>query len=136
MWCVFALITCSSLGSNNTRSASEPTAGIDQAHAVFDPRAAVGNLGEIVLAQLLLLLVTERAMIGGDHLQGILGQALPELFLVPFFAQRRREDILGALEAGYVEVFDGKKKVLRAGLSIGRQAAVARLADLLERFVA
>ena len=40
------------------------TAGIDQAHAVFDPRTSVGNFGEVIASQFLLFFETERAMIG------------------------------------------------------------------------
>ncbi len=44
-------------------------AGVDQAQAMLDARAAVGNFGEVVLAQFFLLLEAERAMVGGDDLQ-------------------------------------------------------------------
>ena len=55
---------------------------IDQLQAVFDARAAVGDLGEIVLAENLLVFETERAMVGGDHLQVVVLEAVPELRLV------------------------------------------------------
>ncbi len=74
-------------------------AGVDQAQPVLDARAAVGNFGEVVPAQLLLFLETERAMVGGNHLQRVLRQPLPQFFLMPFFAQRRREHIFGAFES-------------------------------------
>ena len=103
---------------------------------MLDARAAVRNLGEIVLAELLLLLEAERAMIGGDHLQLVRGQSGPEFLLVPLLAQRRREDVFGALESRYVEIVQRKVQVLRAGLRVGRQAAVAGLAHFLQRLVA
>src|SRR5262249_2633188 len=42
---------------------------IDQAHAALDARAAVGNLAEVVLAELLLLLEAERTMDGRDDVE-------------------------------------------------------------------
>ena len=75
-------------------------------------------------------------MVGGDHLQIVLCEALPELFLVPFLAQRRSENIFGGFKAGHIHVFQRKIKVLRAGFGIGAQSAVARLADFFERVVA
>ena len=51
---------------------------IDQLQAVLDARAAVGDLGEIVLAEDLLVFEAERAMVGGDHLQVIVLEAVPE----------------------------------------------------------
>src|SRR5258708_34121280 len=39
--------------------------GVDQAHAVLDARAAVGNVAEVVFAPLLLSLETERPVNGG-----------------------------------------------------------------------
>src|SRR5260370_1968920 len=112
------------------------SARVDEAQAVFDARSTVGNLGEVVFAQLLLFFEAERTMIGGNHLQRILGQSLPEFFLVPFFAQRRREDVLRSFKSWNIEIFKRKIEVLRTGLGISGQSAVARLADLLESVVA
>ena len=53
------------------------TAMIDQAHAVLDTGAAVGDLAEIVPANLLLVADAERAVIGGDHVQGRIAQPAP-----------------------------------------------------------
>ena len=63
-------------------------------------------------------------------------QPLPQLLLVPLFAQRRREDVLGAFKAGDVEVLNREVQVLRTGLGINRQAAITRFEDLLQRIVA
>src|SRR5882724_632268 len=111
-------------------------AGIHETQAVLDAGAAIGNLGEIVLAELFLLLEAEGAVVGGNNLQSVFGEALPELFLVPLFAERRSEDILGAFKTGGVHIFQGKIQVLRAGLGVSGQAAVARFADFFERVVA
>ena len=111
-------------------------ARIDQAQAVLDAGAAVGDLGKVVLAHLLLVLVAEGAVVGGDHLQAVLGQTGPEFFLVPLFPKRRREDVLGSFEAGDVEVLDGEEEILGTGLRIDGQAAVAGLADLLQGLIA
>ena len=75
-------------------------------------------------------------MIGGNHLQVIVFQSRPQFFLMPFFAQRRSEDILGAFEAGRVHVFERKVKILRTGLGVDRQAAIAGLANFFQRVVA
>src|ERR1700675_614753 len=45
------------------------SAGVDEAEAVLDTGPAVGNFREIILAQFLLLLKAEGAMIGGNDLQ-------------------------------------------------------------------
>ena len=111
-------------------------ARVDEAEAVFYAGAAVGNFCEVVLAQFLLLLEAKRAVVRRDYLKGVLRQSLPEFFLVPFLAQRRREDIFGALEAGSVHVFERKIQILRTSLGVGREAAVARFADFFERVVA
>ncbi len=63
-------------------------------------------------------------------------QSLPQFFLMPFFAQRRGENILGAFEAGRVHVFERKVKILRTGFGIDRQAAIAGLANFFQRVVA
>ena len=55
---------------------------------------------------------------------------------MPFFAQRRSEDVLRAFEAGRVHVFERQIKILRAGLGVDGQAAIAGLADFFERVVA
>jgi len=79
--------------------------GVDEAEAMLNAGAAVGNFGEVVAAQLFLFFEAERAVVGGDDLQMIVGEAVPEFFLVPFFAERRSEDILGSLESGGVHIF-------------------------------
>src|SRR5262249_21303216 len=108
----------------------------NEADAMLDAGAAVGNLGEVVPAQLFLFFEAERAVIGGYDLQVIVSKALPELFLMPLFAERRSEDVFGAFEAGRVHVFERQIKILRTGFREDRQAAVARFADLFERIVA
>src|SRR5262249_41760762 len=54
----------------------------DQVHAGLDSRRAVGDLGEIVLAELLLLFHAERAVVGRDRLQIVSRESPPELLLV------------------------------------------------------
>ena len=55
---------------------------VDQLEAVFDAGTAVGDLGEIVFAKRFLVGEAEGAMIGGDHLQMVVLQAVPEFGLV------------------------------------------------------
>ena len=60
-------------------------------------------------------------------------QAFPQLGLVLLGPQGRREDVLGALEAGPGQLVLGEEEVLRAGLRKRRQAAVPCLAHLVQR---
>ena len=55
---------------------------MEELQAVFDARAAVGNLGEVVFAERLLIFEAERAVVGGDDLQIVFAQAVPELGLI------------------------------------------------------
>ena len=63
----------------------------DEHQAGLDAGRAVGDLREVVLADLLLgrLVHAERAMVGGDDLQVVLRQALPERLLVPLLSKGR-----------------------------------------------
>jgi len=97
---------------------------IDQLQAVLNARSAVGDLSEIVFAEYLLVREAEGAMVGGDHLQVIVLEAVPKLGLVLLGTQGRREHVLGAFEIGPFQVFDREQQVLRAGLREGRDAAV------------
>ncbi len=103
---------------------------------MLDAGAAVGNFGEVVFAELFLLLEAEGAVVGGDDLQRVFGEALPEFFLVPFFAERRRENVFGALEAGHIHVFEREIQILRTGLGVRGETAVTGFADFFERVVA
>jgi hypothetical protein len=71
---------------------------VDEVHAMLDARQAVGDLGEVALAQLLLLLEAERAVVGRDHAEVVGAQPAPELGLVLAGPQRRRAHVLGALK--------------------------------------
>src|SRR6059058_4792112 len=112
------------------------TASVNEAQAVLDAGTAVGNFGEVVLAEFFLFLEAERAMVGGNDLQRVLRKPLPEFFLMPFFAQRRRENVLRALEAGRVHVLKREIQILRASLGVSGQTAIAGFADFFERVVA
>src|SRR5262245_53944911 len=71
---------------------------VDQAHACLDAGRAVRDLREIVAAELFLLLHAERAVIGGDALQIVEGQAAPQFLLLRLLPQRRAHDVLRARE--------------------------------------
>ena len=62
---------------------------MDQLQTVFDAGTAIRDLGEIVFPEHLLILETEWAMIGGDHLQVIVFQTVPQLRQVLFGPQRQ-----------------------------------------------
>ena len=103
---------------------------------MLDAGAAVGDFGEVVAAQFFLFLEAEWAMVGGNYLQMIALQSVPQFFLMPFFAQRRRENVLRAFEAGDVDVFEGKIEILRTGFRIDGKSAITGLAHFFERVVA
>src|SRR5439155_22644287 len=44
---------------------------VDQRHAMFDPGRAVGNIGKVIAAQLLLFLHAERTVLRSDDLQTV-----------------------------------------------------------------
>src|ERR1700704_6720184 len=96
---------------------------------MFDAGTTIGNFGEIVFAQLFLLLETKWTVIRGDDLQGVAGESLPKFFLMPFFAERWRENILRAFESWRIHILEREIKILRAGLRIGRQSTIAGFAN-------
>ena len=71
---------------------------VQQVQARLDARHAVRDLGEVAAPELLLALHAERAVIGRDHLEVVVAQAAPQVLVVVLGAQRRRADVLGALE--------------------------------------
>ena len=75
---------------------------VDQVHPVLDPADAVGDLGEVAEAELLLVLEAEGAVVGGHdgEVVGAQARATGRLVVLVLGAQRRRADPLGALEAG------------------------------------
>ena len=110
---------------------------MDQLHPVLDARTAVGNLREVVHAENLLVGKAEGAMVGGDDLQMIVFQPIPQLRLIFLLTQRRCQDPLRVLEGVVVHrLFEREQKILRARFRKGRQPAVARLAHLIQRVFA
>ena len=123
---------------SSTKRLSEMRSGPDaavvhQAHPRLDAGRAVRNLREVSLAQRLLLLHAERTVVGGNGLQIVERQPAPQPVLRLLRTQRRAHDVLRALEAGLLVVVVREEQVLRAGLGVRRQSAVARLGDHLER---
>ena len=97
---------------------------------MLDARQPVGDLGEVAEAQLLLPLEAERAVVGGHHREVVGAQPPPQRGLVLLGAQRRRADVLGALEVRPREVVGGQEEVLRARLGERVVALVAGLRHL------
>ena len=97
------------------------------------PGPAVGDLREIVLAQDLLVLEAERAVIGGDHLQVVVPKPVPQLGLMLLGSKGRREHVLGALEVRPGQLVLGEKEVLRAGFGECRKAAVTSFPHFVQR---
>src|SRR5690606_18570374 len=104
---------------------------------------AVRDLREVVLAQLLLLLHAERAVVGRHHLELVHAQGLPEELLVALVlgAQRRGGDPLRALELAPLLtvrgqlILEAEVEVLRAGLAEHIGAASTGLRDLHRRLL-
>ena len=113
--------------------AARHAAVVDQAHPVLDPRGAVRDLAEVVYPQNLLVLETERAVVGRDALQIAEPEPPPQVVLVPLLPQRRRHDVLGALEVLLVVAAQVQEQVLGAGLGEHLSAAVPRQGHLFER---
>src|SRR6267154_50067 len=103
---------------------------------MLDAGTTVGNFGEVVLAEFLLFLHTERTMICRYDLQSVFSEALPEFFLIPLFAQRRSEDVFRAFKSWHVHIFQREIQVLRTSLGVGGQAPVTGFANFFERVVA
>src|SRR3954451_8002436 len=109
---------------------------VQQLHAMLDAADAVGDLGEVADADLLLLLEAERAVVGGHHRQLVQAQTLPQVAGVRLVlgAQRRRAHPLRPLEPGLGElVLDRQVEVLRARLPEDVLACVLGRGNLLER---
>src|SRR6266446_2834211 len=102
-------------------------AGVNQAQAMFDAGTAIWNLREVVSTHLLLLLEAKRTMVGGDDLQRVARQSLPEFFLIPFFAERRSEHELRAFKARNILLYQREFRLVRSPCRMSRQPAVARL---------
>ena len=100
------------------------------------PRTPVWDLREIVAAQFFLFLKTKRAMIGGDNLQVILLQAIPQFLLVPFLAQRGSENEFRSFKTGRIEVLERKIQILWTSLGVYRKSPIAGLANFFERIIA
>src|SRR5712671_8246327 len=103
---------------------------------MLDAGTTIGNFGEIVFAQLFLLLETKWAVIRGDNLQRVAGESLPKFFLMPFFAEWRRENILRAFESWRIHIFEREVKILGASFRVSGQAPAACFANFFERLIA
>ena len=75
-------------------------------------------------------------MVGGDDLQVVIAQAAPQMLVMMLRSQRRRAHVLRALELVFgraAQIVLTEEQILRTGLGIRRQAAIARLHHPLER---
>src|SRR5579871_1190208 len=100
--------------------------GLDAGHAVRDLR-------EVVSPELLLPFHAKRTMVGRDHLQIVVTQTTPEMIVVMLRAQRRRANELRAFKLAFTlpggfaaQIVFTTKEILRAGLGVSRQSAIAR----------
>ena len=69
--------------------AAHHPAVMHEVHPVLDPGQAVGDLAEVAHAHVLLAVEVERAVVGADHLEIVVDQALPQLRRVIRGAQGR-----------------------------------------------
>ena len=107
----------------------EDPVGPHQAQAILDPRRAVGDPGEIVLASVLLPDLMEGAMIGRDGLDKPRREAGPQRLLMALGADRRAHHVRRALEAGLLVDRVVEEQVLRARLGEHDLAPAPRLGD-------
>src|SRR5882724_8222402 len=121
--------------SVRTKASLRDAAGINQAHPVLNPRAAVGNLGEVVLSEFLLFFVTERTVISRNHLQVVAFQPIPKFLLIPLLPQWRSENVLRALKTRRIHVFQREIQVLRTSFGVNRQTAITGLTNSLQRVI-
>ncbi len=73
--------------------------GVEKIDAILDAGNAVGNTDEGIFAKKFLRGV-EGAVIGADSVDGSVRQRIPEDGLIMLCAERRRHDVLHALDAG------------------------------------
>src|SRR5207249_12328189 len=111
---------------------ADHSAIVQQVDPVLDSWQAVGDLAEVALAQVLLAMEIERAMVGRHDLQVVVDEATPELILMVRGTQRRGANELGALEA-VAEILERQEEVLRTRFREGREALVAGASYLGER---
>ena len=71
-----------------------------------------------------MVLVHEGAVVAGEDGEGAVGEAEPDGVVVGGgFARRRRADVFGAFEAGFVEIRAREEEVLWAGFGVDGEAA-------------
>src|SRR5262249_30926152 len=109
---------------------------VDHVQPVLETRRAVRDLREVVLAERLLPVPGERAVVGRDDRERVRAQRMPEELLVLLGARRRRVDVLGALEVGPLEERVVNEEVLRAGLAPDVPALLAGARDRIDRLAA
>src|SRR5687768_1062231 len=75
-------------------------------------------------------------MVRRNDLQIVHLQTLPQFGLIRLVTQRRSHYILRAVKSWFVVVIQREKEILRTGFGKSRNAAIAGLADLVERISA
>src|SRR6202044_4160318 len=110
---------------------------IEQLQAILNPRAAIWNFREIVLAKLLLVCKTERTMVSRYHLQIVGSKSIPKLWLILLLPQGWSKNVLRLFKTCSRHlVFDREQKVLRARLRKCRNSTVTCLPNLIQRILA
>ena len=113
---------------------ADDAAVVQQVEPVLDARQAVRDLPEVALAEVLLAVEVERAVVRRDDLEVVLRRGrVQSSGLVVLRPERRRADELRALEA-VAHVVERQEEVLRARLGEGRRSPASRAApDLVQR---
>ena len=109
--------------------------GKQQRHAQLDARHPVGGVLEcclIPLQKLAGLIVAIGRMIGGEHLEGAVGEAAPHGLLRRLVARRWRAAEFRAFEI-HADVIGGQKQILRAGLAVDLEPLRLRVANDVDR---
>ena len=109
---------------------------MDHLEPVLETGAAVRDLREVVLAERLLRVPAEGAVVGRDRLEDVRADRVPEHFLVLLRPRRRRVDVLRAFEVRSLEVRVVDEEVLRAGLAPDIPTLLARERDRLDSLLA
>src|SRR5204862_6208445 len=109
---------------------------VDHLQPVIEAGAAIRDLREVGLAERLLPVPEERAVIGRDRGQRVCAHRVPQDVVVRRVARGRRVDVLRALEVRLREVVNRPEEVLRARLPPDVPALLARAPDRLDRLAA
>src|SRR5262249_14485775 len=109
---------------------------VDHLQPVLEARAAFRDLREVVLAERLLPVPEERAVVGRDRREGVRPHGIPQDVVVRGVPRGRRVDVLRAFEVRQREIVYRPEEVLGARFPPDVPALLAGAADGLDRLAA